>query len=411
MNAACVIKQFSPSPAIQASTAVLQKATQLFNQEASRLFELGEHPQIPRLLAYFEQSNRLYLVQEFIDGHNLLTELQQQGAFSEQKIRELLADLLPVLKVVHESGVIHRDIKPENIMRRRKDGKLVLIDFGVSKQVTVTTPNTGGTTIGTPGYAPLEQLFGQVYPASDLYSLGITCICLLTQCLPSNDGSNNLYDAIEHCWIWRECLPPGTSVRSSLGQVLDKLLAYAVKDRYQSAQLVLQALTDDLTSAVGIDYSKLRGLLAAGNWKEADAETVNLMLQAAGRKKEGWIDLNSIKKFPCIDLGTLDNLWLKYSNGHFGFSVQKSIWESLRGKADADGKTYAEFCDSVGWHEQGDFFFYSNLIFDITAPKGHLPSGRAGDIALLVRLLGKFGGFGVERVTSLVSRLTSCGIG
>ncbi|MGB3203355.1 MAG: serine/threonine-protein kinase, partial [Crinalium sp.] len=466
-----------------------------FNQEAERLFQLGEHPQVPRLLAYFEQDRSLYLVQELIDGHDLRQELIQQGAFSEQKIQQLLSDLLPILKIVHEHGVIHRDIKPENIMRRRKDGKLVLIDFGVSKQVTGTSLGQG-TTVGTPGYAPIEQLRGQAFPASDLYSLGVTCISLLTNCLPRNDGSNNLYDALESRWIWRERLPKGSSFNPILAQILDKLLQERVKDRYQSAAEVMQYLTDDLTSEVGINYSKLRDLLAigkwreadletralmlkaahrskegwlrladfnkfpihdihtinqlwskysngrksqvatiilramtddlssdvgidytylrdllaAGNWQEADAETVNLMLSASGRKKEGWIDLYSIRSFPCADLRTLNRLWLKYSNGHFGFSVQKSIWEGIGGNVYADVKIYKQFCDRIGWYTKGDIFYYSHLTFDLSAPKGHLPSGRAGDIALLSRVIGKFGGFGVERVTSLVSRLESCGI-
>ena len=214
MDDPCVIKQFFPQ--VQ-GTAALEKATELFKQEAKRLYELGEHSQIPRLIAYFEQDKRLYLVQELIEGQTLLAELNQQGAFSEQKIRQLLADLLPVLKVVHEPGVIHRDIKPENIMRRRKDSKLMLIDFGVSKQVTATILGQAGTTVGTHGYAPLEQMRGQVYPASDLYSLGVTCIRLLTQCLPQEEGSDDLYDEQEGCWIWREHLPRSTTISSNLG--------------------------------------------------------------------------------------------------------------------------------------------------------------------------------------------------
>lgn len=177
MDEPCVIKQFFPQVE---GTAALEKATELFKQEAKRLYDLGEHPQIPRLIAYFEQDQRLYLVQEFIDGHNLLQELQQQGTFSEAKIIQLLKDLLPVLQFIHEQGVIHRDIKPENIMRRHKDGQLMLIDFGVSKQATGTIIGKVGTTVGTHGYAPLEQMRGQVFPASDLYSLGVTCIRLLT---------------------------------------------------------------------------------------------------------------------------------------------------------------------------------------------------------------------------------------
>lgn len=239
MDEPCVIKQFVPQ--IQ-GTAALEKATELFKQEAKRLYDLGEHPQIPRLIAYFEQDKRLYLVQEFIEGNNLLQELQQQGAFSEEKIKQLLSDLLPVLKFIHERGVIHRDIKPENIMRRQ-DGKLLLIDFGVSKQATGTIINQAGTTVGTPGYAPLEQMRGQVFPASDLYSLGVTCIRLLTNCLPNDDGSDELYDALSGEWRWREYLAQVTNINSSIGQVLDKLIKNYVKERYQSVDEVLTDLT------------------------------------------------------------------------------------------------------------------------------------------------------------------------
>jgi serine/threonine protein kinase len=178
-------------------------------------------------------------VQELVEGQTLLAELNQQGAFSEEKIRQLLADLLPVLKVVHERGVIHRDIKPENIMRRRKDGKLMLIDFGVSKQVTATLLGQAGTTVGTHGYAPMEQMRGQVYPASDLYSLGVTCIRLLTQCLSKEDGADDLYDGLNGDWIWRERLPEGTNISPQLADVLDKMLQNYLKNRYQSADEVL----------------------------------------------------------------------------------------------------------------------------------------------------------------------------
>ncbi|WP_372478177.1 protein kinase domain-containing protein [Nostoc mirabile] len=229
----CVIKQFVPQ---FEGTAALEKATELFKQEAKRLYDLGEHPQIPRLIAYFEQDKRLYLVQELIPGQNLLQELQQQGAFSEEKIKQLLTDLLSILKFIHERGVIHRDIKPENIMRRL-DGKLILIDFGVSKQITKTFVGVG-TTVGTPGYTPLEQMHGQVFPASDLYSLGVTCIRLLTECLPNADGYDELYDAVNGKWKWINYLLKETNITPSLIKVLDKLIEDYAKERYQSVDEV-----------------------------------------------------------------------------------------------------------------------------------------------------------------------------
>ncbi|MDZ8186800.1 MAG: bifunctional serine/threonine-protein kinase/formylglycine-generating enzyme family protein [Nostoc sp. ChiSLP02] len=245
----CVIKQFFPQ--VQ-GTAALSKAAELFKQEAKRLYELGEnHSQIPRLLAYFEQGSSLYLVQEFIRGQTLLKELQQK-AFSEEQIRELLADLLPVLQFIHDRNVIHRDIKPENIMRRESDRKLILIDFGGAKQVTQTSLARQATGIYTVGYAPSEQMAGFATPVSDLYALGATCARLLTQSLAVQDTSGNLhdrlYDAFNAQWMWRELLQEkGVTISDELGQILDKLLKHLPKERYQSAAEVLEDLNSPKT--------------------------------------------------------------------------------------------------------------------------------------------------------------------
>ncbi|NMG20270.1 serine/threonine-protein kinase [Brasilonema bromeliae] len=234
LNKKCVIKQLAPQ--VQ-GTGALQKATELFEQEARRLEQLGEYPQIPTLLAYFEEDNCLYLVQQFIDGQNLLKELQQQGTFSEGKIRDLLQDLLNILKVVHQHKVIHRDIKPENIIQRG-DRKLVLIDFGASKQLTKTVMTAKGTMIGSLGYAPLEQMQGgEAYPASDLYSLGATCFHLLSGIHPWE-----LFTKQGYTWVssWRQHLQQPVSLE--LRRILDKLLQEDYQQRYQSAEEVLQDL-------------------------------------------------------------------------------------------------------------------------------------------------------------------------
>ncbi|MBW4594199.1 MAG: SUMF1/EgtB/PvdO family nonheme iron enzyme [Brasilonema angustatum HA4187-MV1] len=245
LDAPCVIKQFFPQ--IQ-GTSERTKAAQLFKEEAKRLYELGEnHWQIPRLLAYFEQGSSLYLVQEFIQGQTLLQELQQQP-FSEEKIRDLLEDLLPVLQFIHERNVIHRDIKPENIIRRQTDGKLVLIDFGGAKQVTQTSLSRQATVLYTIGYAPSEQMAGFACQASDLYALGVTCARLMTQCLPiqNPDGGqiqDTLYNPMNGEWLWREYLQEkGVTISNDLREILDKLLKHLAKDRYQSATEVLQEL-------------------------------------------------------------------------------------------------------------------------------------------------------------------------
>jgi WD40 repeat protein len=238
LKARCVIKQFSPQVK---SVKALAKAVQLFEQEAIRLNELGEHPHIPSLLAYFEQDQRLYLVQQFIEGETLAQELTRRGCFSEQKIREVMAGLLPILKFVHDRHVIHRDITPANIIRRKLDHRLVLIDFGVAKvlQEGGSDIEIPGTKIGTEGYAPMEQLrSGRAFPASDLYSLGATCLYLMTQTKPEE-----LYDPIHGHWQWRSKLAErGLVVTDGMGRILDRMLKDLVSERYQSVAEVMADL-------------------------------------------------------------------------------------------------------------------------------------------------------------------------
>jgi hypothetical protein len=132
---------------------------------------------------------------------------------------------------------------------------------------------------------------------------------------------------------------------------------------------------DDLSSEKNVDYTRLRDLLAAGKWKEADEETLTVMLKAAGREQEGYLDVESIKTFPCADLRTIDRLWVKYSDGRLGFSVQKGIWESVGGKPDRyDKEIFKEFGARVGWCVKGGWIEdYSNISFSLNAPQGHLP--------------------------------------
>ncbi len=242
----CVIKQFYPQAQ---GTSTVKKAVELFNQEAMRLDELGNHPQIPDLLAYFTQEDRQYLVQEFIDGYNLAQELAHTGTYSETQIRHLLNDLLPVLQFCHSQNVIHRDIKPENIIRRRglagrstvisegNPGNLVLVDFGASKVATNADINKTGTSIGSPEYVAPEQIRGKALFASDIYSLGATCIHLLTGKSPFD-----LHDIHNNVWIWQKFLK--TPISKELGQILDKMLETIPAHRYQVVEEVLQDLNE-----------------------------------------------------------------------------------------------------------------------------------------------------------------------
>jgi formylglycine-generating enzyme required for sulfatase activity len=226
----CVIKQF-----LYDDPATLREAQRLFEQEAVRLDDLGKHNQIPELLAHCEQEGRQYLVQEFIDGENLLQELKRSGRFNEAKIKDLLLDLLPVLQFIHAGKVIHRDIKPENIIRRRSDGKLVLVDFGAAKVATQTSLQRTATMIGSPEYTAPEQARRKPVYASDIYSLGMTCLYLLTQIPPFD-----LFSDSENKWVWRQFLN-GILVSNNLGRVLDKMIEPLV-GRYQAIEELLQDL-------------------------------------------------------------------------------------------------------------------------------------------------------------------------
>ena len=236
---ACVIKQLFPQisnpPSNFDNNTILDKAAALFEQEAMRLDELGKHPQIPDLLAYFIQDNYQYLIQEFINGQNLAEILKTEGVFQEKQIRDLLNSILPILDFIHTRQVIHRDIKPENIIYRQ-DGKIFLVDFGAAKFVTGTALIKTGTSIGTPEYIAPEQIRGKAIFASDLYSLGVTCLYLLTQVSPFE-----LFDIGENKWVWRDYLNKN-NITQELGRILDKLIENAVNKRYHSASEVLQDL-------------------------------------------------------------------------------------------------------------------------------------------------------------------------
>lgn len=231
----CVIKQFYPQAQ---GTDTVQKAAELFTQEAVQLDELGQHPQIPELLAYFTQDDRQYLVQEFIDGYNLGQELAQKGAFNETQIRQLLTDLLNILLFCHARQVIHRDIKPENIILRGSDKKLVLVDFGASKAVNSKAVNQTGTSIGSPEYVAPEQMRGRAIFASDIYSLGATCIRLLTERSPFDS-----YDINHDTWNWPQYVK--TPVSNQLSRILNKMLETIPMRRYQTADEVLQDLNQN----------------------------------------------------------------------------------------------------------------------------------------------------------------------
>ncbi|MFS0513641.1 protein kinase [Nostoc sp. UIC 10607] len=236
-NPICVVKHLKPGT----DPRVFDTAKRLFNSEAETLEKLGNHDQIPRLLAYFDENQEFYLVQEYIEGHTLAEELIPGKRWSERQVIQLLQEVLEILEFVHRQGVIHRDIKPDNIIRRASDNKLVLVDFGAVKQlrtqlVTVGAQPSATVVIGTPGYMPTEQGQGKPRPNSDIYSLGIIAIQALTGLSPTELQEDPDTGEI----IWQQSV----TVNYRLAAVLSKMVRYHFKDRYQNATEALQACKD-----------------------------------------------------------------------------------------------------------------------------------------------------------------------
>jgi Protein kinase domain/ABC transporter, phosphonate, periplasmic substrate-binding protein len=234
-NPECVVKTLKPAvpDATQRTTAKT-----LFQRGAKALEKLGDHPQIPRLLDFFEEEDAFYTVEEFIPGHSLAADLQPGERWSEAEVIKLLQELLPVLEFIHGHNVIHRDIKPDNILRRDSDNKPVLIDFGAVRQINVQQTTIGpgryGTIVGTFGYMPTEQGHGNPRPNSDLYALGIVCIQALTGLMPAQLLQDNETGEVR----WQSYVP----VSPDLANILTKMVRYHFKDRYQAASEVLRSI-------------------------------------------------------------------------------------------------------------------------------------------------------------------------
>jgi len=236
----CVVKLLRP---IQNNPQIYQLVQERFQREAAILEELGSgNDQIPKLYAYFEAAGQFYLVQEWVEGQTLTAKIQQQGLFSEGAVQELLVNVLPVLDYVHSRQIIHRDIKPDNIMMRHRDGKPVLIDFGAVRESMGTVVNSQGLptssiVIGTPGYMPSEQAAGRPMYSSDLYSLGVTAIYLLTGRQPQQLETDSQTGET----LWRQY---ASHISPRIAEVIDRAIAYHPRDRYPTARAMLDALQE-----------------------------------------------------------------------------------------------------------------------------------------------------------------------
>lgn len=416
----CLIKQLLPldttgvprtsinllSKSITRGRQAIDQIPEIYRTEVVQLANLN-HPQIPKLISNFEQDGYSYIIQEFVEGRNLEEELKRKGAFNEGQVLQIFIELLPIIKYIHTENIIHRDIKPENILRPIGEKPLVLVDFGAAKLFAPREDDDEFETsvqfgIGTPSYMAPEQQKGREVLSSDLYSLGVTCIRLLTNATPEE-----LFDDGTNSWVWKD----RCQVSNKLGLILDKLLEFGTTHRYQSSDEVLEDVykllnkkplssednnsknqttfwskitalgtvaqglgallavavsvglirtltaspTKDaldrvsLSSTRSINYSKLREYLREKKWKESDLETYELVLKNAGKKSQlrGYIKFNEINKLSCTDLKTIDKLWRVASDGKLGFSAQQLIYEKQR-------QSWQKLYNQIGWGKLTD---------------------------------------------------------
>jgi eukaryotic-like serine/threonine-protein kinase len=229
----CVVKHLKTH---NLTDAELDWVKNSFEQEAATLYHLGKlHPQIPNLSEYFQVGKEFYLVQDFIDGVDLTKIITSGKKIPEVAVTQLLTEILEVLVIVHQQNIIHRDINPKNIMRRRVDGKVILIDFGAVKQIIFK--NSGQTSltiaVGTPGFIPLEQFNGKPKLASDIYAVGMIGVQALTGIPP-----HLLDDDDDGEVIWQD----RASINSGFAEVLTRMVNRRVSQRYQNAAEALQAM-------------------------------------------------------------------------------------------------------------------------------------------------------------------------
>jgi eukaryotic-like serine/threonine-protein kinase len=336
------------------------------------------HPHIVKVYSTFLADGLHAIVMEHIDGDDLEVYVESytadNGYLSEAEALGYIDQIGQALECVHEQGLLHRDIKPSNILLRRKTKEAVLIDFGLAREFQPGKIRSM-TAKKTEGYAPIEQYErrGDFGYYTDVYALAATLYSLLTNRVPIPAN----YRAEEDVKL----SPP----QKFNQQISDKVNAAILKGMELEPQNRPQTVREfrellglinqevPLKSSCGMDYRQLRDLLKAEKWKEADEETTRVMLAVAKREEEGCLYSEHIDNFPCEDLRTIDQLWVKYSDGKFGFSVQKRIYNGLGGTREYNHKIWEKFGDKVGWRKGGGWLYYKDITFDRKSPEGNLP--------------------------------------
>ena len=382
------------------------KYRELLVKEAEFLSQC-HHPSIVQVKELIQQDPNWCMVMEYVEGMDLATMVEEQGQLAESQALFYIYQIGEALHQIHQQGFLHRDIKPLNILIRKERSDAVLIDFGFvqefQQQQVEVHPEYGSR-----GFAPIEQYDWRSLRGAytDVYGLAATLYTLLTAKIPASATSRDR-EIFKH--QTDPLVPPkkyNPQISDAVNEAILKGLEFQPENRPQSVAEWLKLLGYDLPteaiaialrsniatateenettekptaqqtnpwgSAVGMDYSKLQALLAAGQWQEADRETEAIVLAISGQEEQGKLNAQHLKNFPCRDLRILNQLWLESSNGRFGFSVQNQIWAEVK-------QNYQTFSDRVGWRVGNSWLPYSELKFNHEAPTGHLPSwGRRG---------------------------------
>ncbi|EKD10333.1 serine/threonine-protein kinase [Limnospira platensis] len=364
------------------------KIEQDFLNESLRLAKCY-HPNIVQVYEIIQENNSWCIVMEYINGEDLGKKISRRGMLSENKALKYIFQIGEALTYIHNlhPPILHRDLKPPNIMVRHSTDQAILIDFGIAREFV---PNFMGlhTPLLTDGFAPIEQYdkLAKRGAYTDIYALSATLYSLVTGQIPTPAPARNLFPLAEPRII-------NPAISSNLNKAIMIGMRLKPNERPQSMREWLSLLGNK--SQTG--YSKLESLLKSHNWLEADRETWNLMLKIAGRNHEKWLDVSQINNFPCEELIQIDRLWNKYSNGHFGFSVQNKIWQKIGGNYYASDDTWKNFGYLVGWRKNRAWVFYEGLNFSLNSPSGMLPrsvysmriTGRKKRFASLMIKLGK----------------------
>jgi serine/threonine protein kinase len=375
---------------------------------------LKVHEVIEELEVIEEEKFRLVgVVMEYIDGVDLHKYVQNKGQLSETEALLYINQISQALEYIHAKGSLHRDIKPENILLRQNEQEAVLIDFGSTRSMA----NTSVTKSFTDGYAPIEQYRdkGNFGDHTDVYSLAATLYYLLTadglkqdsRSTPAPAYERQQFDLLAEPKFYNQSLSQRVNDAILQGMELEPENRTPTVLKFRENLGLVNIVNEQeiqLKSEVGMEYNNLRDLLKAQNWEEADKETYEVMIKAVGKKSGDWFTRDELLNFPCQDLRTIDQLWVKYSQGRFGFSVQKEIYLSVGGRLGSyEPETFLRFYETVGW---GGSIKYNTL------PEGHLPNkvpirGAVGGRSAMVE--GQMP-WGLVGISSLASRCVNCNI-